>query len=465
MTIDVFDQAIEAPSDFCLVTDDLPHIVWVCSPDGQVAHLNRAGREFFGPPTLPGGRWSSYDLMHPADVARAVRRREKAGRELAGYELDIRVRRFDGEYHWATSRGAPLRPGASGPMQWVGTLTLIDDKKRIEQQLLESHRDTEEALALLDALQQTAPVGFIFLDPDLRFVRVNETAARMKGVPVEEIIGRHVADVVPYLWDSIRSLHHRVVECGRPVVNEELLVDLSSSPEGRRSTLVSAYPVLVDNELRGYGVVIVDISERKRAEQAQKDLTLEIVEALSTTVETRDPYTAGHQRRVAEISAAIGEALGLDPFDVDGVRLAAHIHDIGKIAVPAEILSKPTRLTQAEFEIIKTHSRAGYEIVKGIAFPWPVAEMILQHHERLDGSGYPDGLLADAILPGSRIIAVADVLEAMATHRPYRPARGVDAALAELSEGRGRRFDSEAVDACAELVRAGRIELSTDFSQ
>jgi PAS domain S-box-containing protein/putative nucleotidyltransferase with HDIG domain len=177
------------------------------------------------------------------------------------------------------------------------------------------------------------------------------------------------------------------------------------------------------------------------------------VQALARTAERRDPYTAGHQQRVAHISVAIARELGLPDERIHGLRLAATIHDIGKIEVPAELLSKPTRLTRAEYELIKGHAQAGYEILKDIEFPWPLADMVRQHHERLDGSGYPLGLKAEAILLESRIIAVADVVEAIASHRPYRPARGMGVALEEIEKGRGTAFDAEVVDAFLRLVR------------
>ena len=175
------------------------------------------------------------------------------------------------------------------------------------------------------------------------------------------------------------------------------------------------------------------------------------VEALASITEIRDPYTAGHQQRVAQISSAIGEEFGLPRDMVEGIRVAGTLHDIGKIAVPAEILTKPSKLLEMEFGLVKTHPQVGYQILKGIEFPWPVAEAVLQHHERLDGSGYPRGLSANEIISEARILAVADVVEAMASHRPYRPAFGIDMALDEILRGRGTIFDPEVCDACIRL--------------
>jgi len=180
-----------------------------------------------------------------------------------------------------------------------------------------------------------------------------------------------------------------------------------------------------------------------------------IVEAMSLVVETRDPYTAGHQRRVAELAGAIGREMNLPDDTIEGMALAAAIHDIGKLAVPSEILSKPSRLTDTEFQLIKVHSRAGYEILKNIEFPWPIADMVHQHHERINGAGYPQGLEGAEILPEARIIAIADVVEAIVSHRPYRPALGIEAAIDELRKNRGVFYEPAAVDACLSVFAEG----------
>ncbi|MDD5033439.1 MAG: PAS domain S-box protein [Methylococcaceae bacterium] len=177
------------------------------------------------------------------------------------------------------------------------------------------------------------------------------------------------------------------------------------------------------------------------------------IQVVASMIEVRDPYTAGHQRRVSKLATAIARLLALCEDQVEGIGFGSLIHDIGKIAVPAEILSSPKILTGLQMELIHLHPLTGHDILKGIDFPWPVAQMILQHHERLDGSGYPDGLKAGDIIAEARILAVADVVEAMSSHRPYRPSRGIAAALAEISAGRGLRYDPQAVDACLSLFR------------
>ena len=175
------------------------------------------------------------------------------------------------------------------------------------------------------------------------------------------------------------------------------------------------------------------------------------MQALADTLESRDSYTAGHQRRVAVLVSAIAKEMDLAPDQIDGIRMASSIHDIGKIAIPAEILSKPTKLHDIEFRLIKTHAQKGYDILKDIEFPWPVSRIVLEHHERMDGSGYPQGLTGDKLHLGSRILSVADVVESMASYRPYRPGLGSDAALDEIAHGRGTLYDPEVVDVCLRL--------------
>jgi len=183
------------------------------------------------------------------------------------------------------------------------------------------------------------------------------------------------------------------------------------------------------------------------------------VQVATTLSEMRDPYTAGHERRVAEIAVAIGAELGFDAPRLEGLRVAGHLHDIGKITIPAEILSKPGKLSAIEFMLIQGHAQASYDILKNVEFLWPVAEIALQHHERMDGSGYPQGLKGEAILLEARIMAVADVVEAMSSHRPDRAGLGIEKALTEIDRGRGSAYDADVSDACLRLFREKHHQL------
>ena len=196
------------------------------------------------------------------------------------------------------------------------------------------------------------------------------------------------------------------------------------------------------------------VMEKNRQQLTQlQDSLEETVAAIASIVDMRDPYTSGHQTRVAGLAAAIAKQMGLPDDQVHSIRLAGVVHDLGKIRIPSEILSKPGKLNDIEFSLIKVHAQAGYDILQGIHFPWPIAQMVLQHHERLDGSGYPQGLKGDEILLEARILAVADVVEAMSSHRPYRPGLGIEAALDEITAKRGVYFDPAAADACLVLFR------------
>ncbi|MBI2509390.1 MAG: PAS domain S-box protein [Betaproteobacteria bacterium] len=206
--------------------------------------------------------------------------------------------------------------------------------------------------------------------------------------------------------------------------------------------------------------LLQDITERKHAEDQIRRYIERLEQAMRGTIgvvtaigEARDPYTQGHERRVGEIAASIAAEMGLDPNRVEGIRIAGYLHDVGKIGVPAEILSKPGKLTKAEFELVKDHAQRSYEILKGVDFPWPIAQVAWQHHERLDGSGYPRGLKGGEIILEARVLSVADVLEAMSSHRPYRPGLGIEAALAEIEKNRGKLYDPQVVDSCLRLFR------------
>ena len=217
---------------------------------------------------------------------------------------------------------------------------------------------------------------------------------------------------------------------------------------------------LEDEIIRRTNEVYKELKERKVAEKALKKSYEDLEKIMSGTLfafgrlsEARDPYTAGHQKRVSKLACEVGRELGLSEDKCKGIEVAGSLHDIGKINIPSEILNKPGKLTEIEINLIKTHPQIGYEIVKNIPFPWPVSETIIQHHERLDGSGYPYGLKGDEICLYARIIGVVDVVEAMSSHRPYRPALGMDAALSEITQNQNTKYDNEVVNICIKLIQ------------
>jgi len=236
----------------------------------------------------------------------------------------------------------------------------------------------------------------------------------------------------------------------------DLHAELESLVEKRTAALVESNKLLK-----------IEIENRKHVQQELeqsfqnlKKVMDSTIQAIAMTVEKRDPYTSGHQMRVAKLTRAIAESLELPQHQVEGAFMAASIHDIGKISLPAEILTKPIQLTEIEISLIQAHSQAGYDILKGIEFPWPIADIIVQHHERMDGSGYPQGLAGEDILIEARIIGVSDVVETMSSHRPYRPSMGIDKALQEIILNRGTLYDARVVDACLHIFKEQGFEFS-----
>jgi PAS domain S-box-containing protein len=313
------------------------------------------------------------------------------------------------------------------------------------------------------ALVQHSSDLIIVVDEAGDVVYANPAASVPFGLSPDQVVGR----------SAFLHIHPDDVE--RVMARQALLLESPGATSADSIRFVSAsgqvrvLEIVASNCLGLLSVNGIVINGRDVTERNDYVAELEasfdaIAGAVANVVELRDPYTAGHQRQVADIATAIARELDLPDDEVKGIEVASTLHDIGKIAVPSEILTRPGRLSQPEFEIIKTHPEAGNQIVAQVPFPWPVAQMILQHHERIDGSGYPKGLKNDDILIGSRILAVADVISAMSAHRPYRPAKGVAAALAEIEGNRGILYDPGVVDACLRLFRDRSFQLAPSTS-
>ncbi len=328
----------------------------------------------------------------------------------------------------------------------------VTERERAEEALRRSEHDKT---VILDTLSELV----VYHDTRLRILWANKAASDDVGFRADELIGRYCYEV----WQGRRTIckscpAEKALKTGNFEQGEVL------SPDGK-CWFIRGYPIKdAAGKITGVVEVSLDVTQQKRAEQdsrlnlqRSRRILEETVVALAATAERRDPYTAGHQRRVAQLAYAIAKELGLDSEKAEGVRMAAIIHDVGKVYVPSEILSKPSSLTELELSIIKTHPQIGYEILEPVEFPWPVALIVLQHHERLDGSGYPHGLRSDTILLETKILTVADVVEAMASHRPYRAALGIDKALKEIVQNRGILYDSKTVDVCVKLFKKSRF--------
>lgn len=306
----------------------------------------------------------------------------------------------------------------------------------------------------------------MILDPDFRVLAVNRAGVAAIGRRKEDIVGRCCYLVVHGMGAPPERCPMRHLLASGLHTRVEMEVDLFGGV-----SLVSCTPMFSrDGRLVKAIYIATDITELKRIQReleeslkrSQRSL-YSMVDTMTLMCEMKDPYTAGHQRGVSRLACAIAEEMGLPQDQVEGIRVAALLHDIGKIFIPAEILSKPGVLSEGEISIMRTHVQAGYRVLKGIESPWPIAQVALQHHERMDGSGYPSGLSGEEILLEARIVGVADVVDAMASHRPYRPAIGIDQVRKEILLHRGTHFDADVVDACLKVLR--REEFDSGSSQ
>ena len=330
----------------------------------------------------------------------------------------------------------------------------IAERKQAEMALQQSEEKYR-------SIFENSPEGIFQSSPEGRFISVNPALAHMYGYDSPEEMMAAIVDIGSqlYVYAEERKRYKSILEEFGTVLNFE-----TQSPKKNGEVMwvsLNAREIRnADGDIKCYDGFAKDITSRKMAEidlektaeKLRKSL-MNTIQALSVTVEIRDPYTAGHQKRVSKLTRAIAQGMDLPKDTVDNICMASIIHDIGKLSLPAEILSKPGKLADIEFSLIKAHSQSGYDIIKDIGLPYPIAEMVLQHHEKIDGSGYPRGLKNDQILLESKIITVADVVEAMASHRPYRPALGIDIALEEIEKYKGILYDSVVVDMCLELFR------------
>ncbi|MBA3061428.1 MAG: HD domain-containing protein [Atribacteria sp.] len=298
-----------------------------------------------------------------------------------------------------------------------------------------------------------------YKDTEGRIIRANKTLANSLKVPVKDIVGKTAEELFPKEQaEKMRKDDQEVIISGKPKRN---IIQPYTTPDGIRWLITDKIPYK-DKEGKVTGVIGLakDITVQRKSEQELQQTFQRLkksmdaaIDTISNIIEAKDPYTSGHQHRVCQLAVPLVQELGLPEDKIEGIRIASLIHDIGKIGLPTEILSKPSKLTDIEFSLIKGHSQIGYDILKSIDFPYSVAKIILQHHERLDGSGYPQGLKGEDILLEARIIGLVDVVEAMSSFRPYRPALGIDKALEEITQNKGILYDPEVVDACLKLFK------------
>jgi len=334
----------------------------------------------------------------------------------------------------------------------IASLMDITERKKAEQNI-KSAKDE------LQMIMDSVPVIIFYKDIEGRIIRANRTLADSLKVPIKDIVGKTTEKLFPREQaENMRKDDQEVIISGKPKRN---IIQPYTTPGGLRWLLSDKIPYR-DKKGKVTGVIVLakDITVQRKSEQELQQTLQKLkktmdatLETMSKIIEVKDPYTSGHQRRVCQLAIRIAQEMKLPEDKIEGIRIASLIHDIGKIGLPTEILSKPTKLTDIEFSLIKGHSQIGYDILKSIDFSYPVVQIVLQHHERLDGSGYPNNLRGNKIILEARILGVADVVEAMSSFRPYRPALEIDAALEEISKNKGILYDPEVVDACSRLFK------------
>jgi PAS domain S-box-containing protein/putative nucleotidyltransferase with HDIG domain len=429
--------------------DAIKDAVCLLDPEGRILQCNQAMMKLTGKSFDTILDYPCWEILHGADQPREdcpfLRMKQTRQREESIMAL---------QNHWLKETVDPILDEAGSLIGGVHLASDITTAKKAESDLRESE-------ARFRAIFDQAAVGVALVETATeRFLKVNQKYCDIVGLTPDEMTAityraiTHPDDLQAGVEDLQKlrdgliqsfTLEKRYIHKDGSLVWVNLTISAMQQFGAR-----SPYHI----------VVVQDITQRRQAEVEVRhgldrlhQALSGTVGALANTVETKDPYTAGHQRRVAQLACAIARKMGWPPDQVEGMHVLSFLHDIGKIAVPAEILSRPGKISNIEFSLIKSHPEVGYNILKDIEFPWPVAQAVLQHHERLDGSGYPAGLADAEIIREARILAVADVVEAMASHRPYRPSLGIDAALKEIGKHKGTLFDATAVEVCLQLFR------------
>jgi PAS domain S-box-containing protein/putative nucleotidyltransferase with HDIG domain len=405
------------------------------------------------------------EITHPEESGRDQDKlKSMLAGESATYRVEKRYSRKDGSTVWANLTVALARDEDGEPKCFVDVIEDIASRRTSELALQESERFVQSIL-------NTSPnLIYIYDMRENRNVYANREVSDFLGYSPEQIqaFGSELFAQIMHPDDLAHVGEHHAKLAAATTDGEVFSVDYRMKHANGEWRWLHSRDVAFARSADGAVTQILGFTEDATL-RIQSEKTLlesyarlekmvhEVTEVMGKVVEARDPYTQGHERRVAQLSKLIATEMGLPESDIDAIEMAALVHDVGKLSIPTEILIKPGKLSETEFALIKQHARGGYEILKGIDFGRPIADIVLQHHERMDGSGYPEGLVGDEISKHARILAVADVVEAMSSHRPYRPALGLDAAVREI-RGHPKKYDPSVVKVCVELYEAHRID-------
>ncbi len=451
------EMLIKSEENFRHSLDDSPLGIRIGTIDGKTLYANREILNIYGYDSIKELASIPHKKRYtPESYAEYKIRQEKRRRgEYVPSHYEISIIRKDGKIrNLEVFRKQVLWNGA---MQFQALYTDITERKQAEKNLLES----EERYRIVVENAHEA----IIITQDIKIVFANSAATEQIGYSKETLTS---GVFTSFIHPDDRRM---VADYSIKRLNGENVPSVYSfrifTQDGKVKWVELNATVIEWNKKPATLNFLNDITERKLLEEERiesynriKKTLQAAVQSIALLVETKDPYTSGHQERVSQLARAIAKEMDLTKDQQDFISTASIIHDLGKVSVPSELLSKPTKLSDLEFNLIRVHSQAGYNILKDIDFPWPVADVVLQHHERMDGSGYPQHLQGEAILLEARILAVADVVEAISSHRPYRPAMGISSALDEISKNKGILYDANVVDACLKLFRENNFVFS-----
>lgn len=458
------EQALqESEKRYRLLAENVSDVIWVTDLNLRPTYVSPSVVRLLGY-TVDEAKSSGMEKMVTRESAQRATEgiaktlsliKKDPKKVLKPGNVELEFRRKDGSTIWVDTTVTVVRDANGQPFEFMGVLRDVTGRKKSEKALSESE-------GRFRGLIETTSDWVWEVNEKLVYTYVSRKIRDILGYEPEEVVGKAPVDLMPLKEaNRVARVFDNALTQKKPFAFVE---NVCLHKDGRKVVLeTSGVPFFDANgNVCGFRGIDRDVTERKRAEEEAQESFRKLqrtvegtIQAIALTVETRDPYTAGHQRRVTKLAYAISREMGLPNDQIQRVRIAGLLHDLGKIFIPTEILSKPGQLTEVEFAIIKSHPQAGYEILKNIEFPWPIADIVIQHHERMNGSGYPSGLKGEEIVIEARILAVADVAEAMSSHRPYRPALGLDKALKEIVNNKGVLYDANVVEACMRVFNGG----------
>jgi PAS domain S-box-containing protein/putative nucleotidyltransferase with HDIG domain len=463
------DALRETKERYCNIFENTVMGISQALPDGRLITANNAYAQMYGYANAEEMMAEAPDVgqryANPEDREEVLRILKEKG-VMKPREIDV-IRR-NGTRFTVLVSAREIRD-SNGNLQYYQAEHIDITKRKLAEEAL---KESEKQYRLL--ADNVHDVIFV-LDMNLKYTYISPSVKILRGYEAEEVLKQQSIEhtLAPSSKNIAMKAFAEIMEMEKSGRREEIHQSRMLQLEMRRKDGTTVWTEVKfsfvrdkNNQPVGIMGVTRDISERKNADEKLlqtlerlKKAFASTVQVMVSAVEMRDPYTAGHQLRVSNLACAIANEMGLSNDTIEGIKMAGLIHDIGKLSIPAEILSKPTKLTNIEFSLIKEHPLSGYELLKNVESPWPLAQIVYQHHERMNGSGYPRNLKGDEILMEARIIAVADVVEAMASHRPYRPTMGIEATLEEIEKNKGILYDNVVADACLRLFREKGYQL------